>query len=229
MPANHAQWEHKNNWYKFEGSTSRFQHHPNAHLSIAEKDCEQCSAMDRWTWFAGLAGNFYLRSLNISSSASGVGATISMIFKNPRNCSTVLLLLLRLLWNWPMEESLDAGQRWTSFDAGWAEGSKEKEGRLHRADPRLGGDGEVFAAGLGSVKEVFFNLSAWTMVSILQKLTSVLKSISAGTSCIGLSWSSLYILSSWFCKDIFKNKNLLNVSEQSVSKSLIQKGYLVLW
>ena len=29
MPANHAQWEHKNNWYKFEGSTSRFQHHPN--------------------------------------------------------------------------------------------------------------------------------------------------------------------------------------------------------
>ena len=77
-----------------------------------------------------------------------------------------------------------------------AEGSKDKEGRLHRVDPRLGGDDEVFAAGLGSVKEMFFKLSAWTMVSILQKLTSVLKSISAGTSCISLSWSSLYILSS---------------------------------
>ena len=117
---------------------------------------------------------------------------------------------------------------WTTSDAGWAEGSKDKEGRLHRVDPRLGEDGEVFAAGLGSVKEVFFKLSAWTMVSILQKLTSVLKSISAGTPSISLSWSSLYILSSWFCTDIFKNKHLLNVSEHSVRKSLIQKGYLVL-
>ena len=75
---------------------------------------------------------------------------------------------------------------WTTSDAGWAEGSKDKEGRLHRVDPRLGGEGEVFAAGLGSVKEVFVKLSAWIMVSILQKLTSLLKSISAGTSCISL-------------------------------------------